>query len=123
MTQEERRIYLIQELLAEQPKYRGMPVPTEAAEQKRLLRSLMNVRFPQPVREHFLAIQDEYLQEELAQKGVTDLAGLTPVQPKIYLWQGDITTLRCDAIVNAANSGMTGCDIPCHGCIDNCIHT
>ena len=123
MPQAERRTYLIKELLAEQPKYRGVSVPANATEQKRFLRSLMNVRFPQPVSEHFLAAQDEYLQEELAQKGVTDLADLTPTSEGIYLWQGDITTLHCDAIVNAANSGMTGCYIPCHGCIDNCIHT
>ena len=100
-----------------------MPVPANDAEQKRLLRSLMNVRFPRPASESFLTIQDEYLQEELAQRGVTDLADLTPASEGIYLWQGDITTLRCDAIVNAANSGMTGCYVPCHGCIDNCIHT
>lgn len=123
MTQTERRIYLIKELLAEQRKYRNLHVPTDPAEQKRLLRSLMNVRFPQAVSKNFLTAQDEYLREELAQKGVTELSGLTPVSEGIYLWQGDITTLRCDAIVNAANSGMTGCYVPCHGCIDNCIHT
>lgn len=123
MTQTERRIYLIKELLAEQPRYRGLSVPTDAPDQKRLLRSLMNVRVPRPIGEDFLAAQDEYLQEELAQKGVTDPADLTPIAEGIYLWQGDITTLRCDAIVNAANSGMTGCYAPCHACIDNCIHT
>ena len=123
MTQDERRIYLIQGLLAEQPKYQGLSVPAAAAEQKRLLRSLMNVRIPQPVSKNFLAVQDEYLQEELAQKGITDLADLLPISEGIYLWQGDITTLRCDAIVNAANSGLTGCYVPCHSCIDNCIHT
>ncbi len=123
MTQTERRTFLIQELLAEQPRYRGLSVPADAAEQKRMLRALMNVRPPQPVSERFLRVQDEYLQEELAQKGVTDFADLTPISEGIYLWQGDITTLRCDAIVNAANSGMTGCYVPCHGCIDNCIHT
>lgn len=123
MTQTERRTYLIKELIAEQPQYRELSVPEDTVGQKRLLRSLMNVRFPQPVRENFLAVQDEYLQEELGQKGVTNFANLTPVSEGIYLWQGDITTLRCDAIVNAANSGMTGCYIPCHGCIDNCIHT
>lgn len=123
MTQAERRNYLIQELLAEQPLYRELPVPVDATEQKRLLRSLMNVRAPHPISKDFLAAQDEYLREELTQKGVTDFAGLTPAAEGIYLWQGDITTLRCDAIVNAANSGMTGCYVPCHGCIDNCIHT
>lgn len=123
MTQEERRIYLIKGLLAEQPQYRKLLVPADTAEQKRLLRALMNVRAPGPAGRDFLAVQDEYLQGELAQKGVTDFTELIPVSEGIYLWQGDITTLRCDAIVNAANSGMTGCYVPCHGCIDNCIHT
>lgn len=123
MTQAERRIYLIKHLLAEQPRYQGLSVPADTAEQKRLLRSLMNIRVPQPIGEDFLAVQDEYLQGELVQKGVADFADLMPVSEGIYLWQGDITTLRCDAIVNAANSGMTGCYVPCHGCIDNCIHT
>ena len=68
-------------------------------------------------------MQDEYLQGETAAKGITDIADLTPIQPGLYLWQGDITTLKCDAIGNAANSGMTGCYIPNHRCIDNAIHT
>ena len=123
MTHADRRMYLIKELLAEQPQYQRMSVPTDATEQKRLLRSLMNVRIPCPTSKNFLAAQDEYLREELVQKGVTDFADLMPIAKGIYLWQGDITTLRCDAIVNAANSGMTGCYIPCHSCIDNCIHT
>lgn len=123
MTHADRRIYLIKELLAEQSQYQRMSVPTDATEQKRLLRSLMNVRISCPTSKNFLAAQDEYLREELVQKGVTDFADLMPIAKGIYLWQGDITTLRCDAIVNAANSGMTGCYIPCHGCIDNCIHT
>ena len=68
-------------------------------------------------------MQDAYLQGETAAKVITDIADLTPIQPGLYLWQGDITTLKCDAIVNAANSGMTGCYIPNHRCIDNAIHT
>ena len=68
-------------------------------------------------------VQDAYLQEEIRRKGITDFADLRPVQEGIYLWQGDITTICCDAIVNAANSGMLGCFVPCHGCIDNAIHT
>lgn len=123
MTQTERRMYLIKKLLAQQPRYQELPVPADPAGQKRLLRSLMNVRAPGPIGRDFLAVQDEYLREELEQKGVTDLSDLTPVSEGLYLWQGDITTLRCDAIVNAANSGLTGCYVPCHGCIDNCIHT
>lgn len=123
MTQSERRTYLIRELLKEQPQYAGMEIPAGAQEQKRLLRSLFNVRLPQPAGKEFLTVQDAYLQEEIRQKGVTDLKDLRPVQADIYLWQGDITTLRCDAIVNAANSQLLGCFAPCHGCIDNAIHT
>ena len=88
-----------------------------------MLRSLMNVRMASPVSEEFLAVQNDYLHEETKEKGITDIADLTPVREDMYIWQGDITTLKCDAIVNAANSGMTGCYVPCHGCIDNCIHT
>lgn len=123
MTQTERRIFLIKELLHEQPGYRDMDIPTNVQEQKNLLRSLLNIRMPQPVNEEFLKVQDAYLQKEIQEKGITDLANLTPMQEHIYLWQGDITTLRCDAIVNAANSRMLGCFCPCHGCIDNAIHT
>lgn len=123
MLQSERRNYLINKLLAEQAQYSDIAVPQSEAEQKRLLRALMNVRPPESVGEDFLKIQDEYLQTELSEKGVTDIADLSPVEDNIYLWQGDITTLKCGAIVNAANSGMTGCYQPCHSCIDNCIHT
>ena len=123
MTQSERRIYLIERLIAEQPRYNGLTVPRDEAERKNLLRSLFNVRMTKEADEDFLKIQDEYLREETARKGVTDIAELTPVKDGIYLWQGDITTLRCGAVVNAANSGMTGCYVPCHSCIDNCIHT
>ena len=123
MEHEEKRKFLIRSLLDEQPAYRDLVIPSDPAEQKRMLRSLFNVRMPGEISEAFLRVQDEYLQEELRRKGITDLRSLTPVSPGIYLWQGDITTLRCDAIVNAANSGMTGCYLPCHKCIDNCIHT
>ena len=119
MTQAERRKYLINYLLSERNE--SAELPKDAYNQKRLLRSLCNVRMPAPVSEDFLRVQDEYLQEEAARKGITDIAGLAPVQKGIYLWQGDITTLRCDAIVNAANSQMLGCFYPCHGCIDNAI--
>ena len=122
MDQAERRRFLIDALLDERHE-RGFPVPDGAADQKRLLRSLMNVRMPAPAGEEFLAVQDEYLQEAIREKGVTRLSELTPADGDLYVWQGDITTLECDAIVNAANSGMTGCYQPCHSCIDNCIHT
>ncbi len=123
MTQKERRVYLISELLKEQLRYEGMEIPEDEDGQKRLLRSLFNIRMPRPVSQEFLTVQDAYLQEETRRKGIIDLADLQPIQEGIYLWQGDITTLRCDAIVNAANSQMLGCFVPCHGCIDNAIHT
>ena len=123
MTQTERRRYLIQALLEERPEYADIQIPPDVPEQKRLLRSLFNVRMPRPISEDFLKMQDAYLQEEIRRKGITGLDSLHPVREGIYLWQGDITTLRCDAIVNAANSGMLGCFVPCHGCIDNAIHT
>ena len=123
MNQSERRNYLIDSLLEEKKEYKKILLPQSAGEQKALLRSLMNVRMAAPISEVFLQIQDEYLKEETKKKGITDIRVLKPVEEGIYLWQGDITTLKCDAIVNAANSGMTGCYQPCHNCIDNCIHT
>ena len=121
MTQDEKRIFLIDYLLAESGE--TAEIPTDEYNQKRLLRSLFNVRMPAPVSDDFLRVQDAYLQEETANKGITNIADLEPMQKGIYLWQGDITTLKCDAIVNAANSQMLGCFNPCHGCIDNAIHT
>ena len=123
MNQSEKRLFLIQSLLNERPSCHRQPIPAAAERQKILLRGLMNVRRAYPIGADFLRVQDEYLKGETAVKGVTDVADLTPVQPGLYLWQGDITTLKCDAIVNAANSGMTGCYIPNHRCIDNAIHT
>ena len=123
MDQAQRRLFLLQSLLKERTEYRDVDIPAEAESQRQLLRGLMNIRAPKGADENFLKIQDEYLQGETAAKGITDIADLTPVQPGLYLWQGDITTLRCDAIVNAANSGMTGCYIPNHRCIDNAIHS
>ena len=123
MTQSERRLYLITELKKENRQYAELPVPLDTAQQKLLLRALFNVRPPIPADEEFLRVQDAYLKEETRRKGVTDLADLAPIRPDIYLWQGDITTLKCDAIVNAANSALLGCFCPNHGCIDNAIHT
>ena len=123
MTQSERRKYLIAALLKEQPQYSKIEIPSREQEQKVLLRSLFNIRMPLPVNDEFLEIQNAYLQEETRQKGITALSDLEAVQKGIYLWRGDITTLQCDAIVNAANSQMLGCFCPNHGCIDNAIHT
>ena len=121
MTQTKRRLFLIEYLLSESGERIG--IPTDEYNQKRLLRSLFNIRMPKDTSAEFLKIQDAYLQEENRRKVITDLADLETVQDGIYLWQGDITTLKCDAIVNAANSQMLGCFNPCHGCIDNAIHT
>lgn len=113
---------MIKELLREDIRYRDMGIPAGEEEQKQLLRGLMNVRPPRKIGRGFLRVQDEYLQGETAAKGITELNDLELVSEGLYLWQGDITALRCDAIVNAANSGMTGCYVPNHRCIDNCIH-
>ena len=123
MNQSEKRLFLIQSLLKEKTEYRDIDIPAEPESQRQLLRGLMNIRALQRIGADFLKMQDAYLQGETAAKGITDIADLTPIQPGLYLWQGDITTLKCDAIVNAANSGMTGCYIPNHRCIDNAIHT
>ena len=123
MNQSEKRLFLIRSLLNERPSCQKQIIPADSERQKILLRGLMNVRRPQPVGADFLQVQDEYLQVEAAAKGITDISDLSPIQPGLYLWQGDITTLRCDAIVNAANSGLTGCYAPNHRYIDNAIHT
>ena len=123
MTQDERLDFLLRYLLAERKEYASIRMPNSVSEKRHLLRSLMNVRPPIPASAEFLAVQDAYLQARLSERGVTRLGDLKPAQPGIYLWQGDITTLAADAIVNAANSQMLGCFVPCHGCIDNAIHT
>ena len=125
MNQEERRIYLIRELQKEMPEYAEYQIPEDEQGQRDLLRALFNVRLPAPASEEFLKIQNEYLQERAKEKGITDISDLKPVQTdsRLYLWQGDITTLKCDAIVNAANSQMLGCFQPLHNCIDNIENT
>lgn len=121
MNQNERLHFLLDYLIKE--KYPDIKIPSETSEQKSLLRALMNVREPKPISEDFLKVQDEYLRQETARKGITDANTLALVRDRICIWQGDITTLKCGAIVNAANHAMLGCFVPCHGCIDNAIHT
>lgn len=127
MNRMEKLQYLNQLLLDEMPEYRAQAAqfPNEDAAQRRLLRSLMNVRPPMPLKQEFLQVQDEVLSAEREAKGVVDADALPTVaaNPRIAVWQGDITRLKADAIVDADNSALLGCFCPCHGCIDNAIHS
>ena len=132
-TQDERLDLLIREFKAETAEYRNLPVPDDTEGKQRILRSLMNIRMPRKTAEQTLLIQDEYLTERAAERGIVKLEDIPtlaetygsnlPFADRLSLWQGDITRLAVDAIVNAANSQMLGCFIPMHSCIDNCIHS
>lgn len=113
--------FLINYLLSERDE--KIEISENENDKFRLYRSLVNIRPAVKANEDFLQAEDEFLTEFTKTKGITNITDLTPIEDKIYLWKGDITTLKCGAIVNAANSGMTGCWVPCHNCIDNCIHT
>lgn len=119
----ERLDYLIDYLLKEKKEEQLIYIPDQTADKKKILRSLMNIREPMPITNEFLNIQDAYLQEELSLHKITEVNQLKPLQKNIYLWKGDITRLKTEAIVNAANSALLGCFVPCHGCIDNAIHS
>ncbi|MBU5478992.1 protein-ADP-ribose hydrolase [Eubacterium sp. MSJ-13] len=129
MNQSERRRFLIDALLKEQQKFSAFSgnsdadIPADKDGQKTLLRSLMNIRMPHEADTEFIKVQDEYLRQANEEKGIVTLDDIDEVSEDIYVWKGDITRLKAGAIVNAANSGMTGCYQPCHNCIDNCIHT
>ena len=127
MTRREQVAFLIGTLLAEMPEYRQQAAafPADDAAQRRLLRSMMNLRPPMPLDPGFLEVQDALLSAEREERGVVDGAALMPTaaDPRLVLWQGDITRLRADAIVDADNAALLGCFAPCHGCIDNAIHS
>ena len=127
MNRSEQVQYLIRTLLTEMPEYQEQAdqFPPDDVSQRRLLRSLMNVRPPMPLPSEFLAVQNELLSAETVEKGVVDVMALPAVKgdPRLVIWQGDITRLRADAIVDADNSALLGCFAPCHGCIDNAIHS
>lgn len=125
MTHNEQRVYLINELLKEDGRYQQIEIPDGEKEQRDLLRSLMNVRMPRPIGQEFLKIQDEYLSAERDSAGIVDGWQLPSLlsDERLVLWQGDITTLKVDAIVNAANSALRGCFYPLHSCIDNIVHS
>ena len=110
-------------LLAEMPDLQVGKIPDDLDSQRKLLRALMNVRPPMPLDENFLELQDKILSEEVLERGIVDIKNIPDIEKNIKLWQGDITRLKVDAIVNAANSAMLGCFIPLHNCIDNAIHS
>lgn len=127
MTSQETIRWLNGRLLGEMEEYRAQAAQFSRSEpaQRRLLRSLMNIRPPMPLHQDFLSVQDELLTAEASEKGIVDADSLSVAanHPRLALWQGDITRLKADAIVNAANSALLGCFCPCHGCIDNAIHS
>ncbi|MBR4919393.1 MAG: protein-ADP-ribose hydrolase [Bacteroidales bacterium] len=120
--------FLIDYLIKEDPQYSEMEIPTTEQGKHNLFRALRNMREPKPVSEEFLRLQDEELQAQLQEKGIVEWDAVKQFsifnsQFSISLWQGDITRLRVDAIVNAANAQMLGCFHPLHRCIDNAIHS
>ena len=123
MTQTERLRFLAEAFKEDSGEYRNLPTPGDTDGQRRLLWSLMNIRMPKDLPDEVLAIQDEYLTERAGEKGIVTLEDIPIIRNSLSLWQGDITRLAVDAIVNAANSQMLGCFVPMHTCIDNCIHT
>ena len=115
--------YLIDELIKEDNRLSNIEIPTDLTEKKELYRALRNIRNPKPISEEYLKAQDEYLQNEIKEKGITDEEDIPMNKNIISVWQGDITTLKCDVIVNACNEYLLGCFVPGHKCIDNAIHS
>lgn len=132
-TQQDRLDYLLQEFKKDSKQYKGLEVEDDYESKRMALRSLMNIRMPREMAEDVVKVQDAFLALEAAEKGIVAISDIRTVKEqygsrhpygdKLSVWQGDITRLAVDAIVNAANSQMLGCFVPCHRCIDNAIHS
>ena len=123
LTQDQRLTELVEAFKTDSGEYQDIETPGDTDGRRRLLRSLMNIRMPRRMPTETLQLQDAYLRERAEEKGIVTLEEIPVKEGVISLWQGDITRLAVDAIVNAANSQMLGCFVPMHSCIDNCIHT
>ena len=123
MTQSERLDFLVEGFKADSQDYKPLNTPADTEGKRTVLRSLMNIRMPRALSGDLLDVQDAYLKERIRENGIVSLDDIPEVRSGLSIWQGDITQLQVDAIVNAANSQMLGCFVPMHTCIDNCIHT
>lgn len=131
--QEDRLDYLLEKFKEDSVQYRDLKVGSDYGEKRMALRSLMNIRMPRGLAQEVVSVQDDFLSEEAREKGIVHVEDIPSVKEqygsacpfgdKISIWQGDITRLDIGAIVNAANSRMLGCFVPCHRCIDNAIHS